>query len=83
MVTPICFAVLSQLKLRGLLHWQIARLGSLENFIYVDSDAPIAVREVRPVVHEPTSLYRFSAAVHRRYSALYHKVPDSFAVTTG
>jgi hypothetical protein len=37
-----------QLKLRGLLHWQIARLGSFENFIYVDSDAPVAVARSAP-----------------------------------
>jgi hypothetical protein len=55
-----------QLELRRLLHRQIGRLGSLQDFVHVICDAPVAVREVRPVGHEPTGIYSFSVAVHRR-----------------
>ena len=55
-----------QLKLRRLLDGQIGRLGSLQDFVHVICDAPVAVREVRPVGHEATGLYSFSAGVHRR-----------------
>jgi hypothetical protein len=55
-----------QLEFRGLLYRQIGRLGAFENFVHVDSYAPVAVCEVRPLGHEPTGLYIPSAAVHRR-----------------
>jgi hypothetical protein len=55
-----------QLELRWLLHGQIAGLCSLKDFVHVVCDAPVDVREVRPVVHETTSLYSLFVAVHRR-----------------
>ena len=61
-VSPICFAVFKidhQLKLCRLLHGEIGRLGSLQDFVHIVGDAPVAVREVRSVVHEPTGIYSF------------------------
>jgi hypothetical protein len=40
----------------------------------------VAVRLVRPVGHEPTGIYEFSAEVHRRKAALYRKGRDPFSV---
>src|SRR5438445_6898348 len=45
-----------QLELRWQFHRQISRLVSLEDFVDIGGHAPVAVREVRPVVHEPTSI---------------------------
>ena len=53
-----------QLKLRGLFDREIGGLGAFQDSVHVDGYAPVAVREVRPVLHEPTGIYRFSAAVH-------------------
>src|SRR5262245_61733930 len=55
-----------QLKFRRLLDRQIAGLGTFENFVHVISYAPVVIREVPAVGHEATSLYSFSAEVHRR-----------------
>src|SRR5262245_64733633 len=60
------FQIDHQLKLRGLLHWQIGRLGSLQNPVHEICDAPVAVRDVRPIGHEPAYIYKFSPDVHRR-----------------
>src|SRR5262245_32587744 len=59
-----------QLELRGLFHRQIGRLGSLQNPVHVICDAPVAVREVRPVGHQPAGICKFSVVVHGRQSAL-------------
>src|SRR5262245_48208878 len=61
-----CFQIDYQLELRGLLHGQVGGLGSFENPVYEICYAPVNVREVRPVGHEPTSIYIFSVAIHRR-----------------
>jgi len=58
-----------QLKLCRLLDWQIGAWHS-SGFVHVIGDAPVAVREVRPVEHEPAGIYKFSVAVHRRQPAL-------------
>src|SRR5688500_11643399 len=55
-----------QLELRRLLDRQIGRLCSLQDLVHVVCDAPVAFREVRPVGHEPTAIYSFSAIVRRR-----------------
>ena len=55
-----------ELKLGRLLHGQIGRLGALKNPVHVICDAPVALRFVRPVGHEPTGIYEFSPVVHRR-----------------
>src|SRR5262249_48373441 len=60
------FEIYPQLKLARLLNRQVSRLGSLEDFIYIDGDAPVAVGEVRRIGHEPTGIYSFSSAVYRR-----------------
>ena len=68
-VRPICFAVLRLItssNFVGCSTGQIGRLGSLQDFVHVICDAPVAVREVRPVGHEPAGIYRFSVGVHRR-----------------
>src|SRR4029453_4277449 len=46
------FQIYHQLELRGLFHWQVSRLGSLQDSVHVVCDAPVAVREVRVVGHE-------------------------------
>ena len=68
-VRPICFAVLrfiTSSNFVGCSTGKIGRLGTLQDSVHVICDAPVAVREVRPVVHEPTGIYSFSVAVHRR-----------------
>ena len=68
-VRPICFAVfrlITSSNFVGCSHRQIGGLGSLQDSVHVVGDAPVAVREVRPVGHEPTGIYSFSPAVHRR-----------------
>src|ERR1041385_7286225 len=42
------FEIDHQLKFRRLLNGEIRGLGSLEDFVYVDSYAPVALRRVRP-----------------------------------
>jgi hypothetical protein len=61
-----CLEIDHQLKLRRLLHRQIGGLGSLQDSVHVICDAPVAVREVRPVGHEPTGIYSVSAVIRRR-----------------
>src|SRR6478609_1996179 len=41
----------------------IGRFGSLQDLVHANSRDPIAVNGVRPVGHDPTSIYRYSAAV--------------------
>src|SRR5262249_7178054 len=41
-----------KLKLRGLLHRQVSRFGTFQDFVDVDSRASISVSEVPPVGHE-------------------------------
>src|SRR5262249_6614803 len=60
------FQIDDELEFHRLLNGKIGRLGSLQDSIHVVCDAPVAVCEVRPVGHEPTGFYPFSAAVHRR-----------------
>jgi len=55
-----CLQIDYQLELIWLLHRQIARLGSLENFVHVIGYARVAVRGVRPVVHERQQLEKLS-----------------------
>src|ERR671915_565718 len=55
--------VYHHLKLRWLLDRQVSGFGSVQYFVYIICDAPVAVREVRPVVHEPTGIYSISAGV--------------------
>ena len=42
----------------------------LQDSVHEICDPPVAVREVRPVGHEPTGIYSFSALIHRRQPAL-------------
>ena len=60
------FQIDHELELRRLLDGKIGRLGSLENSVHVISDAPVALREVGPVGHEPTGIYKFPSDVYRR-----------------
>jgi hypothetical protein len=67
-VRPICFAVFRfdhQLKLGGLLDRQIGRLGAFEDLVDVGGDAPVAIREVRPISYESASIDTFLVAVQR------------------
>ena len=68
-VRPICLAVLRLItssNFVGCSTGQIGRLGSLQDPVHVICDTPVAVREVRAVVHEPAGIYRSSAVVYRR-----------------
>ena len=53
-----------QLKFDRLLDGEIGRLGSLQNFVHVDNDPPVTVREIGPVVHEPAGIYTFAIGEH-------------------
>ena len=55
-----------EVKPHRLLHRQVGWLGSLQDPVHEICDAPVAVRFVRPVGHEPAGLYIFPADVHRR-----------------
>src|SRR6266581_3392073 len=41
-----------EFNLRGLLHGQISRFGTLQNLVHVNRRAPILVNVVRPIGHE-------------------------------
>ena len=56
----------SVLKLRRLLYREIGWLSALEDSVHIICDSPVAGRFVRPVVHEPASIYIFFAVVDRR-----------------
>jgi hypothetical protein len=56
----------SILELRRLLYREIGWLSALEDSVHIICDSPVAGRFVRPVVHEPAGIYRFSVDVHRR-----------------
>ena len=49
-----------ELKLGRLLDRKVGGLGTLQDSVHIGGNAPVAVREVRPVGHEPTGIYSFS-----------------------
>ena len=59
-----------EFDLRRLLHRQISRLGSLQDPVHVICDAPVAVRLVRRIRHDPAGIYETSVDVHRWQPAL-------------
>jgi hypothetical protein len=64
-VRPIClaaFRLMMNLNFFGC-SGEIAGLGSLQDFVHVICDSPVIVREVRPVGHEPTCIYKFPPSV--------------------
>jgi hypothetical protein len=70
MVKPICFAVLRLItssNFLGCSTGKIGRLGSLQDSVHVIGNAPVAVRDVRSVPHEPAVIHSFSVVIHRRY----------------
>src|SRR5262245_49582559 len=54
-----------QPPLRRLLDRQSGGLGGLQASVHEIGDAPVALRAVRPVVHESTTLYSFSVGIDR------------------
>src|SRR4030095_3637905 len=46
------YQVNHELKLRGLLDWQLGGLGAFENFVYVGGRAPEQVRKIHSVKHQ-------------------------------
>src|SRR5262245_13786234 len=48
------YQVNHELKLRGLLDWQIGGLSAFENFVYVGGRAPEQVRKTHSVKHQTT-----------------------------
>ena len=55
-----------ELKLCRLLDGQVSRFCAFQDLVNEIGDAPVAVRDVRPVIHEPAGIYRLSYGVHRR-----------------
>lgn len=53
-----------QLELLRLLHGKFSRLRSLQDSVHIGGYAPVDVHEVRPIGHEPASIYTFAVAVH-------------------
>jgi hypothetical protein len=68
-VRPICFAVFRLMTSSNFVGCSTGRSAGLAPFIifvHVGGDAPVAVRGVRTVGHQPASIYSFSVAVHQR-----------------
>jgi hypothetical protein len=60
------FQINHQLELRRLFNREIGGLGALQDSVHEICDAPVAVREVRAVGHEPAGIYSFSTLEYRR-----------------
>src|SRR5215510_7614418 len=52
-----------ELKLGWLFNRQVGGLGSLQDSVHVVCDAPVDIRKVRSVVHEPAGLHRSYLAI--------------------
>ena len=63
-------------KLRCLLHRQISRFGAFQNFIHVNSGAPIEVIEVRSVGHETALVDKLLLEVNTRQAVFAGKLDD-------
>src|ERR1044071_7045040 len=51
------FEIDDQIEFAWLLYWQVSRLCTLENFVYIDRCASIQVRNAHAVTHEPTRIH--------------------------
>src|SRR5262249_18634434 len=60
------FEVYPQLNLFRLFQRQIGGFGPPQVPAHVRGDAPVAVRNISPVVHEPAGIYKFSVGMRRR-----------------
>src|SRR3989304_522871 len=49
-------AVDDHLEFRGLLYWEVARLGALEDFVHIGGCAPVMIGEVLPIIHQAAGL---------------------------
>jgi hypothetical protein len=71
-----CLEVDDQLKLRRLLHRQISRLGTLQDFVHVNTRAPKLVSGVRPVEHEAAEIDILLVRVNGRQPVFAGKLDD-------
>src|SRR6266566_8053635 len=62
-----------ELQLRRLLDWNIARLGTFQNLVYVRGGAPVQVGNVHAVKHKPPGFYKIALVVHDGEPVLYRK----------
>src|SRR5438552_5176559 len=62
-----------ELQLRRLLDWNIARLGTFQNLVYVRGGAPVQVGNVHAVKHKPPGFYKIALVVHDGEPILYRK----------
>src|SRR4029434_8103524 len=60
-----------QLKFLGLLHREIGRLASLQDFVHVSGDAPIQVNIASAIGHTPTKFRILCRVKYRWKLALY------------
>src|SRR6266481_2756098 len=70
----------NQLELRRLLHGQVARLGTAQDFVDVGSGAPELVRQARPIGHEKAGLRERSPDRNARQAVLYEQLGDLLAI---
>jgi hypothetical protein len=68
------FQIDDELELLRLLDGQIYGLGPFENFIHVDSGAPVQVAQTHAVTHKRAGFHSSSAFVYRREPVLYREV---------
>src|SRR6185436_20676041 len=55
-----------QLERRWLFDWQVGRLGTLQDTVHIRGGAPIGVRIVGSICHEPAGVGEFSGTGHSR-----------------
>src|SRR2546428_3562917 len=58
-----------QFELRGLLDWEVARLGALQDLVHKRGAAPEEIAHARPVRHEAPGLHTLPSAVYCRQAA--------------
>ena len=74
------FQIDHQLEFCWLLYGEVTRLGTLQNFVHINSGTPVQVGNAHAVADEPSGVDKFSPAVQRRQSALYCEVGNLFSL---
>src|SRR6266852_4759497 len=70
-----------ELKLHGLLHGQVGRLGAPENLVDVDGQAPEELRQVRAIRHKAPGLCEGLERRDRGQMVLHREVGDLLRIT--
>src|SRR5262249_38414713 len=78
-----CLQIDDELELGRLLHWQIGRLGTFEDFICEDGSAIPLVNQVWSVRHKAAIFRPSQFLAHRRQSVLSPKLNEFFSVKGG